>query len=229
MRRRADTGPIDDRQVVTADLVILTLREKALHVGLLQRENPPFEGREALVGAYVHAANDASIEATAARALREKTGLDGLFLEQLHTFSGPSRDPRGWSVSVAHLALVPWHRLEPMVGQDRRLGFRPVDAVLGSLPFDHDTILQTALARLRGKGAYSTLPARFLPDVFTLAELRETYEVALGAGRIDVSSFRRKMTEMALLEEAGDTTATGGRRAKLYRLREPVSLFSRRI
>ena len=229
MPPRADSGPINDRQVVTADLVILTLRQKALHVGVLRRKNAPFQGREALIGAYVHSARDASIEATAARALREKTGLDGLFLEQLHTFSGPTRDPRGWSVSVAHMALVPWHRLEPLVGQDERLGFRPVEAVLGSLPFDHDHILETALARLRGKGAYSTLPARFLPDVFTLAELRQTYEVALGVERIDVSSFRRKMTEMALLEEAGDTTATGGRRARLYRLREPVSLFSRRI
>lgn len=58
------------------------------------------------------------------------------------------------------------------------------------MPFDHDAILTSALARLRGKGAYYHLPARLVPDAFTLSELHRTYQIALGE-QININAFRR--------------------------------------
>jgi ADP-ribose pyrophosphatase YjhB (NUDIX family) len=220
---------LDDKQIVTVDVVLLTVKDRRLAVGVIARESDPFKGRPALIGGYVHAEEDASTDATAARVLEQKTGLEGFFLEQLATFSGPARDPRGWSISVAYLALAPYSRLEPVLAVDRRLKVEPVESAT-SLPFDHDAILAAALERLRGKGAYSILPARLIDEPFTLTELQQVYEIALGVPRIDKSSFRRKLVEMDLLEPAeGRRTDTGGRQAQLYRLRPGAMVFDRRI
>ncbi|MGI4798931.1 MAG: NUDIX hydrolase [Janthinobacterium lividum] len=231
MRRTNEQVPsaaTSDRQILTVDVVVLTVFDRTLRVGLVTRVADPFPGYDALIGGYVHANEDADVGATAMRVLREKTGLGGLFVEQLRTFSGPARDPRGWSATVAHMALVPWHRLEPLVGASP-LRFVPIADAYGALAFDHDAILMAAVGRVRGKGAYSTLPARFLPDAFTLAQLRETYEVVLDQGPIDASSFRRKVSELDLIEPAGESASTGGRPASLYRLRPGDGIFDRRI
>ena len=56
------------------------------------------------------------------------------------------------------------------VGGAGRIALRPADAP-GPLPFDHNAILASALERLRGKGAYSTIPARLLPEIFTMSRI----------------------------------------------------------
>lgn len=217
-----------DRQIVTVDVVLLTVVEGRLAVGLIKREQAPFKGQDALVGGYVHADEDQSTEQTADRVLRQKTGLEGFFIEQLATFSGPTRDPRGWSVSVAYLALTPRERLL-QTGAAGKLLLTPIDQAK-ALPFDHGEILAAALGRLRSKGAYSTLPAGLLAETFTLSELLQTYEIALGVSRIDKSSFRRKLNELGLIEPAdGMRAETGGRQAQLYRLKAGISVFDRRI
>lgn len=219
----------DHKQIVTADVVLLTVVEGRLSVGLIRRENEPFKGSGALIGGYVHADKDRDTDATATRVLRQKTGLEGFFIEQLSTFSGPHRDPRGWSVSVAYLALTPLERLTDTLGDGSPVSLVPVDAA-HDLPFDHADILAAAVGRLSSKGAYSTLPARLLPEIFTLSELQATYQIALGVGRIDKSSFRRKLNELALIEPVeGMRAETGGRQAQLYRLRQAISVFERRL
>ncbi len=221
--------PPIDRQIVTVDIVLLSLIEQRLHVGLLKREAEPFKDRLALVGGYVHADKDRDTTATAERVLVQKSGLTGFFLEQLATFSGPMRDPRGWSVSVAYFALTPWSRLQAALGEAPSVTMVPVEAV-PPLPFDHGDILAAALERLRSKGAYSTLPARLLDDTFTLSELLDAYRVALDVPRIDKSSFRRKLAELGLVEPvAGERAETGGRQAQLYRTRQGMAVFDRKL
>jgi hypothetical protein len=105
----------------------------------------------------------------------------------------------------------------------------PIDA-LPDLAFDHDRILQAGIARLKGKGAYSTLPAEMLGDELTLPDLMAVYEAATDQ-RLDKSSFRRKLVDLKMLEEL-DTMrkpATGGRPAKLYRLTDGARTFSRSL
>lgn len=217
------------KQIVTVDVVLLTLHQGRLAVGLVRRESPPYPGRLALIGGYVHADEDENADAAAARVLREKANLDGFFLEQLATFSGRDRDPRGWSASIAYLALTPYAQLAGPLSADERFKLVPVEETT-DLPFDHDQILAAALERLRGKGAYSTLPARLIDEPFTLTELQKVYEVALGLERLDKSSFRRKLNELDLIEVAhGRRTDTGGRQAQLYRLKPGALLFNRRI
>jgi ADP-ribose pyrophosphatase YjhB (NUDIX family) len=213
------------RPILTIDVILLTLGAEGLRVGLIQREAPPFAGRSALIGGYVRIDEDADAEAAARRILADKAGLSGAFLEQLQTFSGATRDPRGWSATIAYYALCPPEALKGAQG----LIFRNADAP-GPLAFDHADILKAALARLRGKGAYSTLPAFLLPTTFTLSQLHDVYQRAMGEP-LNESAFRRKISELDILERIeGEFSRATARPAMLYRLKTShPRAFDRRI
>lgn len=217
-----------ERPILTVDVVPLTLHAGRLCVLLGVRSAEPFAGRPALIGGYVHTDSDAHLGETARRVLSGKAGLSALYVEQLSTFSGARRDPRGWSASVAYFSLSPIDTLAPALERSG-LELVPVEQAQG-MPFDHDVILAAALQRLRGKGAYSDLPARFLPSGFTLSELHAVYQVALDQA-LNIDAFRRKVFERDFLEETGEKRRMPGanRPSVLYRLKQAHSIFDRRI
>ena len=71
---------------------------------LIRRRKPPFEGEWAIPGGFVDPGE--TLEEAARRELWEETGLQPIRLEQLRAFGQPGRDPRGWVISIAHLALL---------------------------------------------------------------------------------------------------------------------------
>ena len=93
-----------ERPSVTVDIVVVTHRAGELQVLLIRRKNPPFTGHWALPGGFVEP--NEPLEAAARRELGEETGAEPTHLQQLHTFGDPGRDPRGWTISVAYLALL---------------------------------------------------------------------------------------------------------------------------
>ncbi|QCR18219.1 NUDIX hydrolase [Agrococcus sp. SGAir0287] len=209
---------------VAVDLVVLTIRERALHVLLVERGIAPFAGTWALPGGFV--LPDEDLADAADRELAEETGMrEGIHLEQLRTYGAPGRDPRGRVVSVAWLALAP-DLGEPAAGSDAA-GARwwPMDAVrAGDVPlaFDHAEIVADGLERARAKLEYSSLATAFCPPEFTVAQLRAVYEAVWGMP-IDPRNFHRKVTGTpGFVEPTGATVAEGaGRPARLFR-RGPV-------
>ncbi|WP_035684420.1 NUDIX domain-containing protein [Bradyrhizobium sp. Cp5.3] len=203
------------RPILTVDVVLLTLHDDRIHVVLQAREKAPHAGALALVGGYVHPEEDQSTAAAAARVLRDKAGLAVRVLEQLMTFSGGDRDPRGWSASVAYYALLPHEEIAER--GDASLRMLPFAQVKG-LPFDHDAIVAGAMQRCRRRAAYSSLPAFLLSPAFTLPELRRAYEAALGRSLND-SAFRRKIDELRMVEPvSGSVSKATARPAQLFRL-----------
>src|SRR5580693_8276392 len=94
--------------IATVDVVLFTIRAGRLCILLTRRANEPYAGTLALIGGFVHVDEDADTLDTARRVLTDKAKLGrGYFIEQLYTFSGRARDPRGWSVCVAYYAVVP--------------------------------------------------------------------------------------------------------------------------
>jgi hypothetical protein len=203
--------------ICTVDVVLLTLQDNGLRVALLKRDREPFKGVLALPGGFIDPDVDADTQDAALRVLVNKTGIEPPYLEQLATFSGPARDPRSWSVSVVYYALVP-HDVIAKAGHEE-VKLASVDKPL-NLPFDHRTIVDTAVARLRSKSQYSSLPCYLAGESFTLPQLQRTYEALMGEP-LNKVSFRRKMTEMDMLEPIKGAFSAGGahRPAQMYRLR----------
>ncbi|HAX22212.1 MAG TPA: DNA mismatch repair protein MutT [Hydrogenophaga sp.] len=210
-----------ERPLVTVDVVIFTVMADQLYALLVRRpesDGEPYPARWALPGGFVDVERDASLLACAERKLRDKTGVAAPYLEQLGSWGDAKRDPRGWSSTHAYFALIP--KPEAADGSATTTEWVPCDqAARRRLAFDHNTILSTAIERLRSKVEYTSLPAFLLPEPFTLPQLQRVYEVVLGR-RLDKSAFRKRMLDAAYLEEAGMVTGDHGRAAMGYRLRE---------
>ena len=208
----------------TVDIVIFTAFEDRLQVLLVQRPSgdaEPFPGTWALPGGFVNISTDRDLEACARRKLREKTGVVSPYLEQLGSWGGAARDPRGWSATHVYFALMPGRGLTLAKGANAAdVGWFGVDDVLHRhrLAFDHGTILAAAVERLRSKVEYTSLPAFLLPEPFTLPQLQRTYEVVLGRA-IDKSGFRTRMLAADFLDDVGPVAGQSNRPATGYRLR----------
>ncbi len=203
---------------VTVDIVLFTLRPDAasLEVLLVERGVPPYEGAWALPGGFVHP--DESLEDAARRELREETGVDSGYLEQLYSFGDPGRDPRGRVVTVAYYALVSADRRPPEAGTDARSAkFWPV-AALPALAFDHAMILEYALGRLRTKLEWTSVGFELLPPKFTLSELQRLHEAILGR-ELDKRNFRRWVAARDFVVPLKETRRTGRKPAQLFRFR----------
>ncbi|MEX8193460.1 NUDIX hydrolase [Comamonas guangdongensis] len=219
----ARTTPDFPRPYTTVDIVIFTILDKALKVLLVQRpthEDDPFPGLWALPGGFVNVELDADLEACAARKLREKTGVASPYLEQLGSWGGAARDPRGWSATHVYFALLPGLDLALAKGANAAdVDWFEVDELLASprLAFDHGEILLAAVERLRSKVEYTSLPAFLLAEPFTLPQLQQVYETVLGRS-VDKSGFRTRMLAAQFLQEAGHVAGPSNRPAMGYRL-----------
>jgi 8-oxo-dGTP diphosphatase len=136
---------------VTVDVVVLTVSDGRLHVLLVRRGVPPFEGMWAIPGGFKRPAE--TLDEAAERELVEETGVHGRsVLRQFGAYGDPGRDPRMNVVTVAYLAV---HReVRDVVGgadaTDAAL-FPVSDVVNGKmeLAFDHTRIVRDAVERFR--------------------------------------------------------------------------------
>ena len=203
---------------VTVDVVIFTVRNHSLQVLLVKRGVPPFEGQYAIPGGFVR--DDESTEDAALRELHEETGVRNVFLEQLYTFGDPSRDPRGRVITVSYYALIGSDKLSLMAGADAaEAGWFAMDD-LPSLAFDHRSILDYALERLRNKLEYTTVGFQLLPCKFTLGELQTVYEAIL-TRPLDKRNFRRKIALLRILKPLREWQRTGRKPAQLFQFSAP--------
>jgi len=208
-----------ERPIVTIDAVVLALFDHRLHALLVRRPaDAPIEpNRWSLPGGFVHTDTDQTDEDAVRRVLATKAGLGVRHLEQLRTFASATRDSRGWSVSIAFVAIAETH--EKVWSDSAR--FVPIEE-LPELPFDHASIVAVALERVRNKASYSSLPGFFLPTEFTLPQFQTVYEEVLGM-RLNTPAFRRKALDQNLIEsvdkEPGEPgPRKAGRPAQWYRL-----------
>jgi len=220
---------------VAVDVALFTVSGDSLRTLLVRRSEPPQAGRWALPGGFV--GMDESLDAAAARVLAGKVGLEGVFTEQLYTFGAPDRDPRTRVIAVVYYALVDAAPLERVVAArgdvDRRLG-TVITADAGratvqdegaadlELAFDHATILQVAVDRIRGKLDHAPIGFELLPPTFSLRDLRLVHEAIRGRPR-NKDSFRRTVLDRGLVISTGErAVGLGHRPPELYRFARPA-------
>ncbi len=223
-----------DRPSVAVDVVVLTVNADGLQVALYERTQHPQRGTFALPGGFVHL--DESLDDAAARLLREKAGLQRVFVEQLFTFGAPKRDPRGRVITVAYYSLVAPNLLPNLAPNvdDTQVARARVDvpwpgetggAIVArnqngdALPLfvDHADMIGVAVKRIRGKLDYTPIGFQLLPPAFTLRELQAVHESIRGEP-LNKDSFRRRMLASGHLEATGDREQdVSYRPAELYR------------
>jgi 8-oxo-dGTP diphosphatase len=202
---------------VTADVVVFTIENDDLKVLLIQRDQEPFEGEWALPGGFIEI--DESLGQAAKRELKEETGVNASFLEQLYTFGRPDRDPRERIITVAYYALIAFDQLSIAAGDDARDARLYSTDELPALAFDHDSILRIAKHRVKERLNDSFYAFQILPKAFTMYELRRVYELFLGEV-LDKRNFRKKIIALDQIEETGEKRESVRHRpARLYRVK----------
>src|SRR4051812_40273781 len=132
---------------IVVDVALFTVHEQRLELLLTRRPRPPFQGRWSLPGALVRPQE--TLDAAAARALRDHAGVEGIYLEQLYTFGQPGRDPRGRWISVAYYALLRPEQIgAAATPAERELCWVDPRGIHEPLAFDHAHIVEYALQRL---------------------------------------------------------------------------------
>jgi 8-oxo-dGTP diphosphatase len=200
---------------VTVDCVIFGLDGGELKLLLIQRNLEPYVGAWALPGGFIKL--DESLEESARRELKEETGVSKIFIEQIGAFGDPGRDPRERVITIAWWAIVNLfeHSVKADTDADNAAWF-----AIGKLPplaFDHRTILEAALDRLRDKVRREPLAFEFLPRKFTLTQLQRFYETVLG-DTLDKRNFRKKALSYGILSELDEYEVdVAHRAARLYR------------
>lgn len=205
---------------VTVDVALLGIRADTLGVLLVRRTEHPDVGRWALPGGFVGL--DESLDDAAVRVLRDKAGVEHVYLEQLYTFGRPDRDPRMRILSVAYYALADRALLERIPAGDGTRFHAIADLLddrddVVETAFDHREIVGMAVKRLRGKLDYTPVGYELLPPQFTLLQLQRVHEIILGA-RVNKDSFRRRMLASGELQPTGAMQdGVDHRPAALYR------------
>ena len=131
--------------LVTVDILVFRATSERHELLCIQRTHAPFEGHWALPGGFVDA--DESLDAAAARELREETGLDALPLRQLGAFGDPDRDPRGRSITIAYYALLTSEQQVRAEDDAAVARWFSLDD-LPEMAFDHHEIVRSAVRRI---------------------------------------------------------------------------------
>lgn len=164
------------------------LSEQSLNILLVKRNEYPFKDRLALPGGFV--LPEETIDETAKRVLKTKTGLCEIYCEQLYTFGDIKRDPRMRVISCAYIALVDAEKT-----RIKDAAWVDTDMIKNTdLAFDHAAIITEALKRLRGKINYSDIVFHMMPEKFTISQLREIYETILEK-KLLPAAFRRTIAD----------------------------------
>ena len=200
------------RPAVTVDCVIFGFAENQLKILLTKRSIEPYRGEWALPGGFIEMNETA--DDCARRKLSEEAGLEGIYMEQLYTFSTTDRDPRYRVISIAYYALVRPTGYILHAGSDIAdvQWFALENAP--TLAFDHKEITAAAVERLRGKISYQPLGFELLPEKFTLPDLRRLYETILQRN-LDRWNFRKKILKTGLLTDHSNTQKNRSQRAAI--------------
>lgn len=210
----------------TVDSALFTVIGNSLKVLMVKRANEPFLGRWGLPGGFVDVDIDDSTDLTALRKLKEKTSVAPQYLEQLRTFSGINRDPRGFSVTLVYFALVAEQDVSSHIDTVEDAQWVDIKQIADlSVAFDHKHIIEQAKERLQQKALYSMVPVYCLPEYFTVSQLKSVIEAIIGK-TIQRKSLIRRIEAAKMFEVLDEKVKSGGRLAQLYKVKPGVDIVN---
>ncbi|HVI43552.1 MAG TPA: NUDIX domain-containing protein [Chitinophaga sp.] len=202
----------ETRMLFAVDCIIFGFDGQELKLLLIQRGFEPCKGQWSLVGGFVQP--EESAEGAAGRILKNLTGLDGIYMEQLHTFSAPARDSVERTVSVAYTALIDIKQYKQPLNNDYHAVWFPINHH-PQLIFDHNEMVGLAKKQLRYKAALHPLLLELLPGKFTIPQLQQLYESVYNT-TFDKGNFSRKILSTKLLVKLQDKDKLNSRKGAFY-------------
>lgn len=197
---------------VAVDCVILGYQDEEIKLLLYPRSFEPFKGKWSLLGGFVQ--DNESADEAAARILKQTTGLEQIFLEQVASFSDPKRDPEARVISLAYYALIRIDLHDEEKVKENGAYWISINK-LPNLIFDHQEMFEKALVKLQQKAGYSLCGSELLPEMFTLIQLRKLYE-AIFQREFDPGNFRKKVLSLGTLEKLSLKDASESRKGAFY-------------
>jgi len=197
---------------VAVDCVILGYQDEEIKLLLYPRSFEPYKGQWSLLGGFVQ--DNESADDAAARILKQTTGLEQIFLEQVASFSEPNRDPESRVISLAYYALIRIDLIDQKQVKESGAFWISINK-LPDLIFDHQEMFEKALVKLQQKAGYSLCGSELLPEMFTLIQLRKLYE-AIFQREFDPGNFRKKILSLGVLEKLSVKDASESRKGAFY-------------
>ena len=194
------------------DCIIFGFDGQDLKILLIRRGFEPARGQWSLMGGFVK--KDESLEDAAARILKQLTGLEGIYLEQLFAFGEPKRDPIERTISVAYFALIDIHRYEKQLSHDYHAEWFKLNKI-PKLIFDHTVMVERAKEKLRYKAGMHPILFELLPAKFTIPQLQTLYE-GIYATSFDKRNFSRKVLSTGLLIKQKEKDKLNSKKGAYY-------------
>lgn len=198
--------------LVAVDCIIFGFDGQDLKLLVIKRDFEPEKNKWSLMGGFLQP-HETSDEA-ANRVLKQLTGLEGVYLEQLHVFSDPGRDPAERTLSIAYFALIDILQYETQISDQ----YQPEWFLLNKRPrliFDHDDMVRMAQKQLRYRAAMHPILFELLPDRFTIPQLQSLYEGVYDT-LFDNRNFTRKLMSTGLLVKQKDKDKSGSKKGAFY-------------
>ncbi len=187
------------RVPLTVDCVIFGFEENKLKVLLIRSDLDYYKGKWSLLGDFVR--DNETLGNAANRVVKERTGLDDVFLRQVHTFSNPKRHPGGRVITAAYASLLNINHHELSI-TDNELHWHNVRTIR-EMAFDHKEIVDSCYRWLQKSIQENPLGINLLDEKFSLRELQNLYEAILNI-TLDRRNFRKKFFNMDFLIDTGE-------------------------
>ncbi|MBA4197703.1 MAG: DNA mismatch repair protein MutT [Chitinophaga sp.] len=200
------------RLLTAIDCIVFGFDGVDLKILLVKRGMEPEKGKWSLIGSFLQ--QDEDLSKAASRILKLLTGLSGVYLEQLHAFSNPKRDPIERTISVAYFALIDIHAYEKQISHEFHAEWFRLDKI-PKLIFDHDEMVEMAKEKLQYKAALHPILFELMPEKFTIPQLQNLYEGVYGT-EIDKRNFSRKLLSTGLLVKQPDKERENSKKGAYY-------------
>jgi ADP-ribose pyrophosphatase YjhB (NUDIX family) len=202
----------EKRALVAVDCIIFGYDGEQLKLLVVKRALEPLKDQWSLMGGFIK--DDENLDGAAQRILLQLTGLHDVYLEQLHAYGAPDRDPIERTISVAYFALIDINKYSKQINdQYHAEWFKLKD--IPNLIFDHNKMVEAAMAKIRYQAAIHPILFELLPKKFTIPQLQALYEQVYDQP-IDNRNFIRKITASGMLIKQQEKDKSSSKRGAFY-------------
>ena len=185
----------EDKVLLAVDCIIFGFDKEELKILLIKRNFEPEKGKWSLIWGFLK--TEENLDEAAIRILHHLTGLNNIYMDQLYAFSKVDRDPAERTISVAYYALIDIaSHDDDLIRIDSAQWFSLKKAP--KLIFDHNRMVERAIARLQRRALGKPIGFELLPEKFTMRQLQKLYEAILDK-KLDKRNFINKFNSLDIL------------------------------